>query len=168
MAESAIVKARFEDIGQFEHALGRLKESRFDDYEAYGPVNLADLELLMPKKSSKLRLASYAGAILGLISFYAMCYYSAKIYGIIVGGKPPISNVPYVVVMYEGTILLGALATFLAVLWLARLAPWRPPVDYDPRFSGDSFGIYVRCPDSEKDRAVNILRESGAQEVDEI
>jgi len=87
------------------------------------------------------------------------------IYNIIVGGKPPVSRVPYVVPTYEGTILIGSIGAFIAVLVYACLRSRTVPADYDRRFSGDTFGIDVECRDEERGRLIDLLRGAGAVEV---
>jgi len=84
----------------------------------------------------------------------------------VVGGKPVGSIPPYVVIMFEMTILFGALTTILGILFNAVFAARRlGTVAWDPRFTNDKFGIFVPCgPDAA--RAVEqLLRGAGAEEV---
>lgn len=159
------VRARFEDYHGFVDTLKLLRDSGAQRYEASGPINLAEVEHLMPESRSYVRGYSTLGAIAGLVIFYLMCRQSSLLYSLITGGKPPVSNVPFVIVAYEGTILLGAIAAFFATLALARLARWRIPPDYDPRTTGDSFTITVQCRPEERESMAGLLRDSGASEV---
>lgn len=165
MADGLIVRARFEDYAAFTNALKKLKQDGARDYEASGPINLAEIEHMMPEKRSYVRGFATLGAIVGLLVFSFMCRESSLLYSLVTGGKPPISNVPFVIVAYEGTILLGALAAFAGTLALARLGRWKLPVGYDPRTSGDSFGICVSCAPDEPERVAQLLRDAGAAEV---
>ncbi len=160
-----VVRARYEDIERFEHALKALKESGATDYRAYGPVNLTEFEDLMPKRGSRVELLATFGGAIGLIVFFLMCVLSALLYNLITGGKPPISNVPFVIVAYEGTILLGAIAAFVGTVYLARLLLPDVPAGYDARFSQDSFGIEVPCESADRQKTVDLLVESGASEI---
>lgn len=161
-------RAKYSDYQPFADALRALKDSDFRQYEAYGPVELAELEDLMPKQGSPVRVWATVGAIVGLVSFWLMCVASSLIYSLIVGGKPPISNVPFVIVSYEGTILLGAIAAFIAILVVARLRARRLPRIYDSSFSGDCFGIMVRCAPEERKKVTDLLIHCGAIEIDEL
>lgn len=165
MSEQVRVRAMFEDFGALKSALGALKQANVRDYEAYGPTNLEDLADLMPKKGSPVRIWATIGAIIGLITFWWMCVASALLYDLITGGKPPWSNIPYIIPAYEGTILLGALGTFGAIIYYARLA--RRPLSpaYDTRFSGDAFGIVVRAAEADMGRVTDLLQRAGAVEV---
>src|SRR2546422_8232024 len=63
---------------------------------------------------------------------------------IVVGGKPIGSIPPYVVIMFEMTVLFGALSTILGIAFNALFAARRlGTVAYDPRFTNDKFGIFV-------------------------
>lgn len=150
MSDTACVMARFEDYESFVDALKSLKNSGKYHYEAYGPTNLVDLEDLMPSRGSGVRIWATAGAFIGMATFWLMCVLSSLIYKIYVGGKPPVSNIPFVIPAYEGTILCGAIGAFIAVAFSVRFSPRRPSSPYDPQFSGDSYGIAVYCEAREK------------------
>lgn len=167
MRGTNLIRARFDDYTAFEQALKALKSSRISRYEAYGPVNLSELESYMPHKGSGVRIAATTWALIGMASFFFLAVGASLVFPLIVGGKPPVSRVPFVVVTYEGTILLGAIATILAVIILARLAPWAPPDDYDPRFSNDTFGIDVHCTSRDCAEVRDLLQKAGAVEIDE-
>ncbi|MCL5103457.1 MAG: DUF3341 domain-containing protein [Armatimonadetes bacterium] len=162
------VRARFDDYEAFKKALRTLKDSGMRHYDAYGPTNLKEIEDLMPAKGSGVRVWATAGAFTGLVTFWLMCTMTAVIFGLIVGGKPPISNLPYIIPAYEGTILLGSIAAFIVGLYYARLRPQELPVGYDPRFSRDSYGVVIRCEPGERGRVAEQMRDAGAVEVDEL
>jgi len=165
--EETTLRARFESIEGLEETLGKLKGMGLTRYEAYGPVDLKCMEDLMPHGGSGVRVWSTSGGIIGLLSFWFMCIAASLIYSQYVGGKPPWSNVPFVVVMYEGTILLGSVFAFFAGMVLARLWPRKPPKGYDPRYSGSSFGVEVQCDRDEQEHISGLLKECGAVEIDE-
>jgi hypothetical protein len=168
MSDTACVMARFEDFEHFVEALKSLKESGKYRYEAYGPTNLLELEHLMPAQGSGVRIWATAGALIGMATFWLMCILSSLIYSIYTGGKPPISNVPFVIPAYEGTILCGSIGAFVAVAFCVRFSPHRPPNQYNPRFSGDSYGIAVYCAGREREALVKELVERGAEDAQEV
>jgi hypothetical protein len=168
MPEQIRIRAIFDDFDSLKSALGALKQANLRDYEAYGPTNLEDLADLMPKKGSPVRIWATVGAIIGLIAFWWMCVASALLYSLITGGKPPWSNIPFVIPAYEGTILLGAIGVFAAIIHYARLARRPLSLAYDTRFSGDAFGIVVRATKSDTGRVTGLLQQSGATEVTQV
>ena len=169
MPERITVRGRFDDYGVFVKALHALQESGRREYEAYGPTSLVEVEDLMPRKESHpVRITATIGALFGMVSFWLMCGISAGIYSIVVGGKPPWANVPYVVPVYEGTILCGALGAFIAVLILMRARPRKPAKEYDTRFSGDQYGIDVNANPGDRQMVIDLLAGAGAAEVEEL
>ncbi len=165
MADRIRVRARFDSWESLEHALKHLKEKGIQRYEAFSPVNLKSLEDYMPKQGSTVRIWSTTGAAIGMLGFWFMCVASALIYKLVVGGKPPWSNVPYVVVMYEGTILLGALFAFFSGLVLIKFWLFKPPALHHPSFSSDSFGLEIECEMEERGQMIQMLNECGVAEI---
>lgn len=161
------VRGKFYDYDRFKQALHALKESGIRRYEAFGPTELDGVRDLMPRKGSPVRPWATIGALVGLVVFYLMCALTAQIYNLIVGGKMPVAGVPYIVPAYEGTILVGSVMAFVAVLIYARFGDHQLPADYDPDYSRDTYGIHVYCGLAEGERAASILRDSGAAEIDE-
>jgi hypothetical protein len=85
---------------------------------------------------------------------------------IVVGGKPVGSIPPYVIIMFEMTILFGALSTILGILLNALFAARRVgTIQYDERFTNDRFGIFVPAGSDTAAKIESLLRESGAEEV---
>src|SRR2546425_10151996 len=85
---------------------------------------------------------------------------------LVVGGKPIGSIPPYVVIMFEMTILFGALSTILGILFNALFGARRlGTVAYDPRFTNDKFGIFVPCEPARAGQVEALLRGAGAEEV---
>jgi len=70
------------------------------------------------------------------------------------------------VIMFEMTILFGALSTILGILFNAVFAARRlGTIEYDPRFTNDRFGVFVPAGADKVARVEALLRESGAEEV---
>lgn len=164
----ARVRGIFDDWDHMKGALAELKQIRGSGYTAYGPVDLTEVEDLMPAKSSLVRGWATVGGLFGMALFFAMCVMTSIIFNLVVGGKPPISNVPYLIPTYEGTILLGAICAFIAGLVYARVRMRPLPEDYDTRFSGDTFGVEVACEAAERAGVIDLLKNAGAVEVHEL
>jgi molybdopterin-containing oxidoreductase family membrane subunit len=76
-----------------------------------------------------------------------------------------VSIPPFVIIAFELTILLGGLATALAVLVLGQLPKLKPSPTYDPRFTLDRFGVAVACPPDKVESVQSMLTAAGAEEV---
>jgi hypothetical protein len=85
---------------------------------------------------------------------------------IVVGGKAPLAVPPYVVIMFEMTILFGALTTILGILLNVLFAGRRVgTIQYDARFTNDKFGIFVPAGTDKAASVETLLRGAGADEV---
>ena len=86
-------------------------------------------------------------------------------YPLIVGGKPLVSLTPFAVVAYICTILFGALFTVAGMLLYARLPRIQVGRGYDPRLTGNRFGLQIICGEKDVEEIKAKLLESGAEEA---
>jgi hypothetical protein len=83
---------------------------------------------------------------------------------LLVGGKPIGSLPPYVVLMFELTILLGALSTVAGMILLPQLKNIRGRA-FDPRFTDDRIGIFIPAAAGQVGEVRRLLDQAGAVEV---
>jgi len=165
--QDACIVAVFGDVPALATALRRLKEGGLRRLKVYSPVGLLELQALMPRRGSRIRFVTLVAGAWGMIGAFWTCIGSALLYGLIVGGKHPVSWLPYCIIGFEGTILVGGVTTFIAILMLARLRPAHATAAYDPRFGVDRYGVCVSCPAEQVQTLIALLREAGAEEVRE-
>jgi hypothetical protein len=84
-------------------------------------------------------------------------------YPVVVGGKPIPSVIPYIVIMFELTILLGALATVTGLV--VHAVKNRRAAAYDPQFTDDQIGVFVPCGAERRTAIQQLFQKSGAEEV---
>ena len=84
-------------------------------------------------------------------------------YPTIVGGKPLGSVLPYVIIMFELTILFGALSTLVGLAFHTIRSNQKAP--YDGRFSDDHIGVFVPCSSDRHGAVEQLLKSAGAVEV---
>lgn len=165
VGENGSVLAVYAHAGRLLDAVRNLCGSGFNRMEFYSPVKLADVERVMGRPKSPVRLWTLIGGIAGLAGGFWLAAGTAAVNGLVVGGKPPVSWIPYCVIAFEGTILVGSLANLLGLVLHSRLFGRRLPACYDPRFSRDRFGLVVTCRTGETDRLQALLSASGAEEL---
>ena len=129
------------------------------------PVPHHSIEHALEQGPSLVRWVTATGAFLGATAGFSLCIWSTMSWPLVVGGKELASLPPFVVIGYESFILLGALANLIGMLALARLPQIKAPSPYDPRFSEDRIGVWVPCTGEEADRASELMRGHGAEEV---
>lgn len=160
-------------VGSFAHldALQEAVDAACDDRDlelrdVYSPVPVEGLDQKVLPGRSPVRFVTFTGAVSGLVGGFALAILTSMIWGMIVSGKPVTHHVPFVVVGFELTILLGAVSTFLALMLFARLPNRKfPGAAYRPEFSKDRFGIWLACDEAHADRARELLNHAGAEEV---
>jgi molybdopterin-containing oxidoreductase family membrane subunit len=149
----------------FINGLKKLKEQNFGGIETFTPAKIEEVESVLGKSKSGIRYFTLAGAIGGLTGGFALAILTALSFKLIVGGKHPVSIVPYCIVGFEGTILIGSLANFIAMILFARLGRLRLHPAYDGSFSRNKFGVFVECDLQKQTALEKIMTENGAEEV---
>lgn len=80
------------------------------------------------------------------------------------GGKPILAIPPMFIIIYEGTLLGAIIMTIVGFFFEARL-PRSSIEPYDPRITEGYIGVLVSAPDADVNRAADLLRGAGAEEV---
>lgn len=156
----------FQYIDSATTAVHRLKEGGYGDLTVYSPMPRHELEGALDQPVSPVRMWTLIGGMTGCGIGAWVTLYMSYDWPVQVGGKPIGSIPPYVVIMFEMTVLFGALSTVLGIIFNALLARRRlGTVAWDPRFTNDKFGIFVPCPAAEADAVDALLRKAGAEEV---
>ena len=164
-AEMVRILGIFAHLDTFTRAIGELRHSGYDDLSALSPVPRHEIEEAIEGKKSPVRLFTLLGGISGGVTALILTIATSTHYPLITGGKPIVSIPPFLVIVFELTILFGALATILGMLINIRLPRIRLEPGYEPRFSEDRFGLWVRCSADQAQRVQELLRVAGAEEV---
>ncbi len=146
-------------------AVEHIRTTKFGGVEVFSPFRLAAVDRLLYGRASPVRLWTLGGALLGMASGFALAILTALVNRLIVGGKPPVSIVPYCVIGFELTILGGTLFNLVGVTWHGRLYRRTLPRAYDRRFSRDKFGLFVICEPDVHDEVTAQLREANPEET---
>lgn len=160
------VLAVFEHLDSAAGAVHRLKEGGYENLTVYSPMPRHELEEALDQPVSPVRMWTLIGGLAGCGIGAWVTLYMSYDWPVQVGGKPIGSIPPYVVIMFEMTVLFGALSTVLGIIFNALLARRRlGTVAWDPRFTNDKFGIFVPCLAAEAGAVESLLRAAGAEEV---
>ena len=167
MTTSASVLGIFAHVDTTLQAIRDLRNKGFSDLTVYTPVPVEEIEHEVEKVRplSKVRLFTLIGALTGTATGFFLTIWSSLKWDLITGGKAPVSIPPFVIIAFELTILLGGLASALAILVLGHLPKLKPSPTYDPRFTLDRFGVAVACSPDKVDAVRSTLTASGAEEV---
>ena len=127
-------------------AVDQVREHAPNGLDTYTPVRIDQLVSLLGRSASPVRFWTLGGALCGVAGGFGLAIGTALVNNLIVGGKHPVSIVPYCIIGFEGLILLGALGNLIGMLIHTRLPRWRTPPGYDWQFSQDRFGLFVAAP----------------------
>ncbi|HEU5260993.1 MAG TPA: DUF3341 domain-containing protein [Gemmatimonadales bacterium] len=159
-------------LGVFSHldatvdAIARLRDAGHTDFTVYSPIPRHEIEDALGQAVSPVRMFTLIGGVAGCAIGAWITLYMSYDWPIVVGGKPIGSIPPYVVIMFEMTVLFGALSTILGIAFNALFAARRlGTVAYDSRFTNDRFGIFVPCEPARQGQVEKLLRAAGAEEV---
>lgn len=155
----------FGEVDTAVHGIEGLQEAGMTDLETYSPLPQHELEHALHRPRSPVRLFTLVGGLTGAATGFALAIWTSLDWPLITGGKPIVSLPAFVVIAFEMTILIGALATVVGLFINARLGPSGKDLAYDPSFSQGSFGVLVDAPPGREAEARRILEQAGAGKV---
>jgi hypothetical protein len=160
------VLAVFAHLDATVDAIGQLRKGGHADFTVYSPIPRHEIEEALDQPVSPVRMFTLIGGLAGCAIGAWITLYMSYDWPIVLGAKPVGSIPPYVVIMFEMTVLFGALSTILGIAFNALFAARRQgTIAYDARFTNDKFGIFVPCPAARQPQIEGLLRGAGAEEV---
>jgi len=153
----------FRDENSVVAAINALKESSFKFIRVNTPFPSHKIMNALKLKKSLVGWFTLCGGILGFIGGFALAVFTATRWDLIVSGKPIVAWVPFVIVGFEGTILFSVFGNVIGLLLLTRLPSYRWFRYYDPRCSGEHFGVLAACEIEQKDGLKDFFQKQGAE-----
>jgi len=144
-------------------AINELKQSSYQFIRVNTPFPSHKIMDALKLKKSRVGWFTLCGGILGFISGFALAIFTATRWNLIVGGKPIIAIIPFVVVGFEATILGSVFGNVLGLLTQIRLPSYRWFKFYDPRCSGEHFGVLASCEIEKEDGLKDFFQKQGAE-----
>ncbi|HYQ81024.1 MAG TPA: DUF3341 domain-containing protein [Anaeromyxobacteraceae bacterium] len=147
-------------------AVRALRDAGFADVRAAMPAPFPEVVAAIGKPRSAIDLVTFPGALLGLLCGIALTVGTSLAWPLVTGGKPIVSVPPFVIVIFEVTVLIGSLTNLAAVSagsWHGGRARVFPA---HRRFNADRIGVYA--VGGEAALAERILRQCGAEEVGRV
>jgi hypothetical protein len=165
-------KLRTGVLGVFAHldsatdAIRRLKGEGFE-ITTYSPTPRHEIEEAMETPESPVRIFTLTGAFTGTAAGTALATWTSIDWPLIVGGKEIVALPAFSVIMFELTILLGALSTVAGLFLLGRLPHIGPPEApmFHPSFTAGNFGVFAHAPRDRYDDVQRIMTDAGSEEV---
>ena len=152
----------FKDENQVVAAVNELKTSDYTFHRVNSPFPSHKIMDALNLKKSMVGWFTLAGGIIGLVGGFALAIFTAVQWNLIVSGKPIVAIIPFVIVGFEATILCAVFGNILGLLTQTRLPSYKLMKYYDPRCSGEYFGILASCGANQEDGLNDFFRKQGA------
>jgi len=163
---SAAVIGLFDTPDSILHAAAAARTKGWRGLDAVTPFPVHGMEHALGLGMSWVPYVTLGMGLLGgLAGMVLQIWTSAVDWPLNVGGKPFVSWPAFVPVMFECAILIGGIATFIA-MWMACRLPKARPRIHDERLTDDHFALVVPLAEgvAEMD-VIEFLKGAGAHEV---
>ena len=151
------ILASYEYLDSTVDAFENLKKAGFDEIKAYAPYPEHHIEHALGYGQSPVRVWTLVGALTGTSTAFAFTSWTSVEWPLVVGGKPIISIPAFIPIVFEMSVLFGALATVIGLFVLSKLPNVKPAVVYDPEFTAGRYGVYVEADASRLEEARKIM-----------
>ena len=166
MSEGKGVVAQYGSLGATARAIEQLRAAGFDDLEVFSPIPAPELEEAMGIHGSPVRRWALIGGITGCLTGLLLTTLTSLAYPLITQGKPIAAIQPFIVIMFELTILLTGIFALLGMLVHGRLPSVRLSPHYRTSFSEDRFGVYVAAEPHRRADAESAVRATEPLEME--
>jgi hypothetical protein len=166
MAEGRLL-AVYTEAAAAARAVAALREQGLGQVEALSPTADPHLEAAFGSPRSRVRVFTLLGGIAGGVSGLWLSIATSLAWPLMTGGKPIVSLPAFLVIGFEMTILLAALASLFGFLILARSPVLARSTPADPRFSEDRYGVYAVVPAEQQAQARQLLSKD-AEEIRDV
>ena len=151
------ILASYEYLDSTGVAIENLKKAGFEEIKAYAPYPEHHIEHALGYGQSPVRVWTLVGALTGTSTAFAFTSWTSVEWPLVVGGKPIISIPAFIPIVFEMSVLFGALATVIGLFVLSKLPNVKPAVVYDPEFTAGRYGVYVEADGSRLEEARTIM-----------
>ncbi len=162
MANEPGVVGSFDAPEAAARAILQLKKAGFTVHAAM-PAPFPAVVQALGKPRSPIDFITLPGALLGMALGILLTVETSLAWKLVTGGKPIVSWPPFIIIIFELTVLVGSLVNLVAVS--VGAARGGRPSAFPPhvRFNRDRIGVYVASGDLRA--AERIVRDCGADEV---
>ena len=157
------VMGLFTDENQAISAIRDIKDSPWPMHRVHSPIPSHKIADALELKKSKVGYFTLAGGITGFFAGFLLAMFTASQWHLIVSGKPVISLVPFFIVGFEFTILFAVFGNVVGLIHQMQLPEFKGLEHYDPRCSGDCFGVMASCKAEELEGLKHFFQSKGGE-----
>lgn len=163
MEPKRYIMGLFKDEDQVVSAVDELKKSTYKFHRVNSPFPSHKIMAALNLKKSMVGWFTLAGGIIGFVAGFSLAIFTSVQWDLIVGGKPVIALIPFVIVGFEGTILFAVFGNIIGLLTQMRIPSDKWLKHYDSRCSGDHFGVLASCEPGQLDGLKDFFQQQGGK-----
>jgi hypothetical protein len=158
--------AVFNDIDPAADAIEKLHEIGIQDenINVISGVPVAHKMLGRPHPETNVSRLSMGGAVVGFFLGVFLNFGTPNLYTVLVGGQYVTPIPPGLIVIFEMTMLLALLATFLGV-FLDSYFPNYRPMEYVPEVSDGKIAVFFKCSSHDQKKITDAMEKLGAESI---
>ncbi len=166
MPDTTTLLAVFPDLDPAARALDELRTLGIPEEQmnVIAGIPVTEAMLGRPRQWSNVPRLALGGALAGFGVGLFLAVGTPLMYPVYVGGQPLIPVPPSIVVVFEMTMLVMLIATFVGVFLDSAYPSYRPK-HYVPEISDGKIGILFHCPAGETQKFTQALIKLGAETV---
>ncbi|MEE9496091.1 MAG: DUF3341 domain-containing protein [Desulfobacterales bacterium] len=157
------VMGLFTDEDQAVSTIEAIRDTPWPLRRVHSPIPSHKISDALKLKKSKVGYFTLAGGIIGFFTGFLMAASTAVQWNLIVSGKPVIALVPFFIVGFEFTILFAVFGNVAGLIHQIQLPGLEGLKQYDPRCSGEHFGILAACDAETIDKLKDFFQVRGGE-----
>ena len=162
MANERHMMGLFKNEDHVVSTVEALKASPFEFIRVNTPIPSHKIMAALQLKKSKVGWFTLCGGIIGFLAGFGLAVFTATRWHMIVSGKPIMAIIPFIVVGFEATILFAVFGNVIGLLTQMRLPNQNGLQHYDPRCSGEHFGVLAACTAQQEAELKSFFEQRGA------
>jgi molybdopterin-containing oxidoreductase family membrane subunit len=167
MANEALVMGLFTDENQAVSTVEAIADSPWQLRRVHSPIPSHKLSDALNLKPSMVGWYTLAGGITGFFTGFIVAAYTAVQWNLIVSGKPIVALVPFFIVGFEFTVLFAIFGNVIGLIagliHQMQLPGFKGLEHYDPRCSGEHFGITASCEAGDLEKLKAFFQTQGGE-----
>lgn len=153
----------FRDDSRAAEVVRDLPAQGFKVVRVHSPVPSQGLLDALKVKPSLVGWLTLLGGIVGFFTGFALAVFTAQRWELIVSGKPILAWVPFVIVGFEFTVLFAVFGNVIGLLLMMKLPSFKGMKYYDPRCSGEHYGVLATCRNDQQDALADFFQNQGGE-----
>lgn len=162
MADKTTIMGLFNTEAETLSAVHKMKDTDWTIEKIHSPIPIHGVGEVLDLNKSRVGWFTLAGGVIGFFTGFFLAVFTATKWNLIVSGKPVVSLVPFFIVGFEFTILFAVFGNVLGLISQMNLPKFDYRKNYDPRVSGEMFGITATCDTVESRRLIDFFKARGA------